>query len=51
MALKYEVEVNKGRLSAMGLSASLNMRAGKGWRLAHIFEQHGNTVLIFEQSP
>ena len=48
-ALQYQVEVNKRGLSVSALTKTLNERWDNGWRLAHILEQRGNTVLIFEK--
>ena len=45
----YEVEVNKRALSVKGLTRTLNERWDNGWRLAHLLEQRGNTVLVFEK--
>jgi hypothetical protein len=48
-ALHYQVEVNKKRLNVATLTDALNDRWANGWRLAHVFEQRGNTVLVFEK--
>jgi hypothetical protein len=48
-ALHYEVEVNKRGLSVKSLTRTLNERWDNGWRLAHVLEQRGNTVLVFEK--
>lgn len=48
-ALHYEAVVNKRGLSMAGLTRNLNERWDNGWRLAHAFEQRGNTVLVFEK--
>ncbi len=48
-ALHYQVEVNKRGLSVSALTTTLNQRWENGWRLAHVFEQRGNTVLVFEE--
>ena len=45
----YDVEVNKRGLSVKALTKTLNGRWDNGWRLAHLFEQRGNTVLVFEK--
>ncbi len=45
----YQVEVNKRALSVNGLTKTLNDRWENGWSLAHILEQRGNTVLVFEK--
>ena len=48
-AMQYQVEVNKRGLSVTALTKTLNERWENGWRLAHILEQRGNTVLVFEK--
>ncbi len=48
-ALHYQVEVNKRGLSVGALTTTLNQRWDNGWRLAHMLEQRGNTVLVFEK--
>ena len=48
-ALHYDVEVNKRGLSVSALTGALNDRWANGWRLAHILEQRGNMVLVFEK--
>ena len=45
----YQVEVNKRGLSVNALTKTLNERWEAGWALAHILEQRGNTVLVFEK--
>ncbi len=45
----YQVEVNKRALSVSSLTKTLNERWESGWALAHILEQRGNTVLVFEK--
>ena len=47
--LHYQVEVNKRGLSVANLTKVLNQRWDNGWRLAHMLEQRGNTVLVFEK--
>lgn len=48
-AMQYQVEVNKRALSVTALTKTLNERWENGWRLAHMLEQRGNTVLVFEK--
>ena len=48
-AMHYLVEVNKRGLSVSSLTTTLNQRWENGWRLAHMLEQRGNTVLVFEK--
>ncbi len=45
----YLVEVNKRALSVTALTKTLNDQWDNGWRLAHVFEQRGNTVLVYEK--
>ncbi|MDQ4132641.1 MAG: hypothetical protein M3179_05400 [Actinomycetota bacterium] len=45
----YLVEVNKRGLSVTALTKTLNEQWDNGWRLAHILEQRGNTVLVYEK--
>ncbi len=47
--LHYQVEVNKRGLSVSSLTTTLNERWENGWCLAHMLEQRGNTVLVFEK--
>lgn len=47
--MAYDTEVNKGSINMGSLARHLTDRESKGWRLQHIFEQHGNTVLIYEK--
>ena len=47
--LHYQVEVNKRKLSVTALTNTLNDRWRNGWRLAHVLEQRGNTVMVFEK--
>jgi hypothetical protein len=44
----FSCEVNRGDLNMRSLESHLNDRYRDGWRLAHILEQGGNTVMIFE---
>ena len=48
-SMHYQVEVNKRGLSVTALTRTLNERWENGWRLAHLIEQRGNTVLVFER--
>lgn len=44
----YLTEVNKGSIRMQSLQSHLNAQRQRGYRLAHILEQSGNTVMIFE---
>lgn len=45
----YDAEVNKGRIGMGGFTAKLNQRWANGWRLDKVFEQDGNTVMVWER--
>lgn len=46
----YETQVNKGSIRMQSFESLLNSRYAKGYRLAHVFEQDGNTVMVFEHN-
>lgn len=46
---QYEVDLNEGALSMRWLEDRLNDRWRDGWALHSIFEQAGNTVIVFER--
>lgn len=46
----YMTEVNKGSINMRNWQAHLNDMHRRGYRLAHVFEQDGNTVQVFEHS-
>jgi hypothetical protein len=45
----YDCQVNRDELSMAWLKDTMNDRWDDGWRLAQIFEQAGNTVIIWER--
>lgn len=45
----YDAVVNKGDLNMARFTSELNERWRSGWRLAHVIEQHGNTVMVYER--
>jgi hypothetical protein len=45
----YDTDVNKGSLNMRSFTSQLNERYEKGWKLAKVFEQEGNTILIWER--
>lgn len=49
MADHYEAEVNRGDLDVGSFTRTLNKRHEGGWKLSHIFEQAGNTIMVWEQ--
>lgn len=44
----YVTEVNKGSLNMGRWQGKLNEMHAAGYRLAHVLEQDGNTVQVFE---
>jgi hypothetical protein len=46
----YITEVNKGSIHMSSWQARLNQMYASGYRLAHVFEQDGNTVSVFEHA-
>lgn len=46
---QYMTEVNKGGVNMSTLTDKLNARYDEGWRLHTIFEQNGNTLIVFER--
>lgn len=47
---EYHAEVNKGSINMRSLTGDLNEKGADGWRLAHVYSQEGNTILIFERA-
>ncbi len=45
----YDCEVNQGDLSMHWLRDTLNDRWNDGYRLSTVFEQAGNTIVVFEK--
>ena len=46
----YSTEVNKGSINMGRWQGHLNDMYGRGYRLAHVFEQDKNTVQVFEHA-
>jgi hypothetical protein len=47
----YDADVNEGGINMVAFTAQLNRRWEDGWKLAHAFEQEGNTIMVWEQRP
>lgn len=45
----YEIEVNEGSINMKRFSSVANERAANGYRMAHVFAQDGNTVVVWEK--
>lgn len=48
---QYVTRVNSGRLDVERHTDFLNQTYTTGFRLHSIFEQNGNTVMVFERRP
>lgn len=46
----YVTRVNKDDINMRWWAKTLNDHYTGGYRLAHVFEQHGNTVMVFEHA-
>jgi len=46
---RYEAVANKKSINMAVLTQQLNHRWERGWRLSHVYEQAGNSVMIFER--
>ncbi len=46
----YEAEVNRGSLNMRSFTNDLNKRYQNGWRLAFVFSQEGNTIIVWEKT-
>lgn len=49
--MSFDAVVNKSGINMGRLSQSLSERKARGEHLAHILEQNGNTLQIFERDP
>ena len=45
----YEIEVNEGSVNVGRFEKVANDRAANGYRMAHVFEQARNTVVVWER--
>lgn len=48
---QYLTQVNRGDLNAEDNTRVLNAAFASGFSLRTMFEQHGNTVMVFERRP
>jgi len=46
----YRTSVNKKSINMERWESALNDQYAQGYRLAHAFEQDGNTVMVFEHA-
>ncbi len=45
----FDAEVNKGSIHMGSFTGKLNRRWEDGWRLDKVFEQAGNTIMVWER--
>jgi len=45
----YEIEVNKGSTNMGVFQKAANDRHDNGYNIAHVYEQDGNTVVVWER--
>jgi hypothetical protein len=45
----YEIEVNEGSVNMKKFSSAANERHANGYRMAHVFMQEGNTIVVWEK--
>lgn len=50
VAQHYVTVVNKGAIEMLGFTARLNGYYQNGYRLAHVYEQSGNSVMVLEHN-
>ncbi len=46
----YEMEVNEGSVNMKRFQSAANDRHKNGYRMAHVFMQDGNTVVVWERT-
>lgn len=49
MADHYDATVNRGDLNMRSFTNEMNKRWDDGWRVAHVFMQAENTIVIWEK--
>lgn len=45
----YEIEVNEGSVNMKKFEQAANERHSNGYRMAHVFSQQGNTIVVWEK--
>lgn len=46
----YEIEVNEGSVNMGRFQKVANDRASHGYRMAHVYSQDGNTIVVWERT-
>jgi hypothetical protein len=45
----YEIEVNEGSVNMKHFERAANDRVANGYRMAHVYSQEGNTIVVWER--
>ncbi len=45
----YEIEVNEGSVNMRHFTKIANQRADNGYRMAHVYSQDRNTIVVWER--
>jgi hypothetical protein len=45
----YEIEVNEGSVNMRHFAKAANERAANGYRMAHVYSQDRNTIVVWER--
>lgn len=46
----YEIEVNEGSVNMKRFASVANDRHSNGYRMAHVYSQEGNTIVVWEKA-
>ena len=46
----YDIEVNEGSVNMKRFAEMANERNANGYRMAHVFMQEGNTIVVWERN-
>ena len=46
----YEIEVNEGSVNMRHFTKIANQRAANGYRMAHVYSQDRNTIVVWERT-
>ncbi len=46
----YDIEVNEGSVNMKRFTAVANERHANGYRMAHVYMQEGNTIVVWEKT-
>ncbi len=46
----YEIEVNEGSVNMRHFAKIANDRAANGYRMAHVYSQERNTIVVWERT-